>query len=134
MIPPSKSSAVQSLRPGAQFVMADGVIVRWDSPNLQQPTAQEIETELQRLLSRAHIPAEVSMRQARMALEAVGMLESVEEAMDALPPGPQKRLARIEWEYATSLRRDHPLVAQLQAALALTDEQVDELFVAAGGL
>jgi len=131
---PKKIDAILSLRPGAQCVLVADTVTRWDSLDIPQPTAQEIEDEYQRLLSRAHIPAEVSMRQARMALEAVGMLESVEEAMDALPPGPQKRLARIEWEYATSLRRDHPLVAQLQAALALTDEQVDELFVAAGGL
>jgi hypothetical protein len=131
---PNKVMAIQSLAPGAQFVLVDGVVSRWDSPEIEQPSAQEIETELQRLLSRAHIPAAVSMRQARMALEAAGLMDAIEAAMDALPPGQQRRLARIEWEYAVSLRRDHALVAQLQAALALTDEQVDELFVSAGGL
>jgi hypothetical protein len=41
---------------------------------------------------------------------------------------------KIELEYATELRRDSPLVASMKGALALTDEQLDQLFISAGAL
>jgi hypothetical protein len=65
MIPPSKSSAVLSLAPGAQFVLVDGVISRWDSPDIPQPTAQEIDAEFQRLT--AEYPTKVAARAAAVA-------------------------------------------------------------------
>lgn len=45
--------------------------------------------------------------------------------------GSEGEAARIEWEYATELRRDHPLVVSLSATLGLTDAQLDALFLSA---
>lgn len=75
-------------------------------------------------------PTTVSMRQARLALLGAGLLPQVEAAFDQMDE-PDKSAATIEWEYATELRRDHPLVASLAAALGLTEQQVDDLFIAA---
>jgi len=75
----------------------------------------------------------VTMRQARLALLGAGLLAQVEAAFDALPE-PNKSAAKIEWEFATALNRDHPLVASLAVALGLTDEQIDALFLQASAL
>jgi hypothetical protein len=65
----------------------------------------------------------VTMRQARLALLQAGKLADVDaviaQAGDA---------ARIEWEYAQELRRDHPLVTAMGAALGMSVEQIDALF------
>ena len=79
------------------------------------------------------VPNAVSMRQARLALLGAGLLAQVEVAIEALPE-PDKSAATIEWEYATELRRDHPLIATLTAELELTLHQVDELFIAAAAI
>lgn len=78
-------------------------------------------------------PAEVTMRQARLALLGAGMLAAVETAINALAE-PAKTVARIEWDYSNTLQRANPLVAQLATALGLTSEQVDALFTAAAAL
>lgn len=77
------------------------------------------------------VPAVVSMRQARLALLGAGLLSQVDAAIDDMDE-PDKSAARIEWEYATELRRDHPLIAGLTEELELTEQQVDDLFIAAG--
>lgn len=76
------------------------------------------------------VPAVVSMRQARLALLGAGLLGAVESGIDGLPE-PDRSAARIEWEYATELRRDHPLIVSLALQLDLSEQQVDALFIAA---
>ena len=73
------------------------------------------------------VPAAVSMRQARLALLQAGLLAQVDAAIASMP-GVDGEAARIEWEYATEVRRDSPLVDGLAAALSLTPEQLDNLF------
>lgn len=79
------------------------------------------------------VPQEVTMRQARLALLGAGILDAAQAVIDALPQ-PQRRQAQIEWEYALSVRRDHPLIALMISEGLATAEQVDGLFVAAAGL
>lgn len=74
-------------------------------------------------------PRSVTPRQARLALLHAGHLQTVQQAMGALPEA-----AKIEWEYATSVDRDSALVAQMGAALGLDDAALDALFTAAAGL
>jgi hypothetical protein len=45
----SMSDAIRSLRPGAMFVLRDGQLIRWDTPDIPPPSPQEIEAEQQRL-------------------------------------------------------------------------------------
>lgn len=74
----------------------------------------------------ATVPQSVTMRQARLALLAVELLDDVEAAVAAAG-----RSAQIEWEYATDVQRSHPLIAAVQAAKGLSDADVDALFMAA---
>ena len=69
----------------------------------------------------------VSMRQARLALLQSGKLAAVNAALAALP-GEAGETARIEWEYATEVDPDWPLVQQLTSALGLTEEEKTALF------
>jgi hypothetical protein len=78
----------------------------------------------------APVPSVVTMRQARLALLGAVMLADVELAIDAMPEA-QRSAARIEWDYSSEVHRDKPFVAALAAALGLTDELLDELFIAA---
>lgn len=79
------------------------------------------------------VPQEITMRQARLALLAAGHLDGVQPALDALSE-PQRAAAQIEWEYAATLKREHPLVLSLGTALGLSSEDVDALFVAAAAI
>lgn len=75
------------------------------------------------------VPSSVTMRQARLALLAVGLLDDVEAAVAAAG-----RAAQIEWEYATDVQRTHPLIAAVQAAQGMSNADVDQLFIAAAEL
>lgn len=75
----------------------------------------------------------VTMRQARLALLAAGVLGDVAPALAALP-SPHRDAAEIEWEYASEVRRDAPLIAAIGSALGLTEDQIDDLFEAAAAL
>lgn len=72
------------------------------------------------------VPQSVTMRQARLALLEEGLLSFVNTAIAAGADA-----AKIEWEYATEVKRDSQLVSFLSAALSLSEEQLDSLFVLA---
>lgn len=74
----------------------------------------------------SYVPDVISPFQARAALLAAGMLDAVEQAIEA--SGPEIRIA---WEYATEWRRDSPTIATLADVLGLSVEDVDNLFIAA---
>lgn len=79
------------------------------------------------------IPSAVTMRQARLALSAIGLLTQVDAAINALPE-PQKTAAKIEWEFSSVVERNRPFVQQLGASLGLTPTQLDNLFIEASKL
>lgn len=79
------------------------------------------------------VPEAVTMRQARLALLSAGLLDAAQGVIDALPM-PARRQAQIEWEYALSVRRDHPLIALMISEGLATAAEVDGLFMAAVGL
>lgn len=79
------------------------------------------------------VPQSVTMRQARLALLQAGLLSNVDAAIATLP-SPQKEAATIEWEYSQTVERHRPFVLTLGAALGLTSEQLDDLFIQAATL
>ncbi len=60
--------------------------------------------------------ASISMRQCRLMLLRMGLLESVETEME------KDKVLSIEWEYATEIVIDNPLVLMLSQKLGLTEE------------
>lgn len=75
-----------------------------------------------------NIPQEITMRQARLQLLEVGLLDDV-EALVALD-----RNSQIEWEYANEVYRQSPLIEAVKEAMSLTDEQIDNMFLEASKL
>lgn len=62
-------------------------------------------------------------RQARLALASAGVYEAVQTAVAAVSDQ-----ARIEWEYATMVERTNPIITEMQGALGMSDEDLDNLF------
>lgn len=77
-----------------------------------------------------NVPSEISIRQARLALLHYNLLDNVNSIINSIE-GPQGNAARIEWEYATSIKRDSQLVTSIIPLLGLTEDQIDELFILA---
>lgn len=73
----------------------------------------------------APIPSVVSMRQARLALLQAGKLDAIEAAVAQIGAA-----AQIEWEYAQTVERSHPLVQ----SLGMSDAELDALFTQACSL
>lgn len=86
------------------------------------PTAEEF---------RASLPP-LSARQLRLGLVSNGMSPAqVQATLDAMPEGVDKDNALIEWEYATTFNRMHPLISTVGSSLGLTEEQIDAMWTAA---
>lgn len=76
------------------------------------------------------VPTYITMRQARIALLNKSLLTTITNAINT---GTDEAM-KIEWEYATEIRRDWASLITLTTALGLTKEQVDDLFIYAKGL
>lgn len=74
--------------------------------------------------ARNPVPQSVTMRQARLALLGAGLLDDVEAAIAGAGPA-----AKIEWDYAAEVQRSSGLVPAMAAALGMTNEQIDALFI-----
>lgn len=79
------------------------------------------------------VPQSVTMRQARLALHAAGLLSSVDAAIASMQE-PTKTAAAIEWEYASAVERNAGLVPAMAAALGMSEADIDDLFIAAAAL
>lgn len=75
------------------------------------------------------VPTAVSKLQAQLQLNAVGLLDQVEEIMAT-----KSREAQIYWAATSAIHRDHTIVGDLASDLGLTSEQVDQLFIDAAQL
>lgn len=69
------------------------------------------------------VPQSVSMRQASLALYDAGLLDDVEALVATLP-----RPHQIEWQRASEVYRDNPLVEVVRQQKSMTVEQIDDLF------
>ena len=75
------------------------------------------------------VPQQITMRQARLALLGAGLLDAVNLGVSGM-----SQAAQIEWEFASTVERNNPLITALAAGLSLTEAQVDALFVAGAAL
>lgn len=70
-------------------------------------------------------PMQVTAYQARAALLAANLLDDVEAAVSVSPD----RNLKLAWEHALHFERTSPMIASMAAALGMSDEQLDELFL-----
>lgn len=110
----------------------DPQLRQWLSENPDAPVhAYEPPAEPTPEEARAAMPP-LTARQLRLGLFSNGIaLSQVQATLDAMPAGADRDKAQIEWEYATTFNRTHPLIATVSAALGLSDEQIDAMWMAA---
>lgn len=72
------------------------------------------------------VPDSVTPRQVRLLLLQQNLLADVETMI-----AQQDEATKITWEFASEFRRDDPLLNQLALNLNLTQEQLDQFFIAA---
>jgi len=110
--------------PGVVYVFED---------NENDGTAKEQYDQLWNQELKARLPSVATARQIRLALVDAGLLDSVQNAFTDLAE-PLKTKAQIEWEYATEIEKNSPLIQALYPKLGLTEDQLDDLFVAAANM
>jgi len=76
------------------------------------------------------VPASVAMWQAKAALQAAGLLTSATAAVAAA----SNPVLTAFWEGASTIDRSSPTLAGIAAALSLTSEQIDALFIQAASI
>lgn len=70
------------------------------------------------------VPSYLTPLQARKVLRAVGLKEQVDALLAQAPEE-----VREEWEFALQIERQNPTLLSMAEALALTSEQLDQLFI-----
>jgi hypothetical protein len=75
------------------------------------------------------VPEAVTPRQIRLALYQSGLLPAATTWIGSADEG-----TRIEWDYATEVRRDHAMWPVAAAALGKTSADIDALFLLAATL
>ncbi|WP_104663405.1 hypothetical protein [Ensifer adhaerens] len=111
------------------------VIRQWlrDNPDVQIEAYTPPEPLTEDAL-RQRMPS-LTARQLRLGLVNANVSPSTVTATIAvMPTGPDRDKAQIEWEYATTFKRTHPLIATVGTALGLSDAEIDALWAAAAAL
>lgn len=75
------------------------------------------------------VPTSITPRQCRLLLLQQGLLSQVETMISQSTDD-----VRITWEYALEFKRDDPILNQLGTSLGLTEQQIDQFFIAASAL
>lgn len=111
---------------GADWMGRAGTTPPEYDPDTQSAFFEDGKWVIRDFAPQKQVPAAVSMRQARLSLLDAGLLDDVQAAVEF-----GSRAMQITWEFAVEVRRDDALVIELAAALKLTPDQVDDLFLKA---
>lgn len=80
------------------------------------------------------VPQQISSGQGREALYNVGLFAKVQPAIDAIEDPDTKWRVQNAWDYRPTWERQSPFVEMMAGILGLSEEQADQLFIAAAGL
>ena len=80
------------------------------------------------------VPQSVSRAQGKLALIQAGLWPAAIAFVDGITDPAQKAYAEVALNDTQEWRRDSPFLASAVAALGLSEEQLDTLFITAGGL
>lgn len=106
---------------GNKYVELDGL------KDIPQATVDLAIIEKVKLEKKMSVPNSITMRQAKLHLLELGLLDEVESIISS------NRAWQIEWSGST-VKRVSPLIEVLKTTLALTDDVVDDMFIAASKL
>ena len=106
---------------GDKYVEFDGV------KEIPQDIVDLAIIEKVKLEKKMSVPNSITMRQAKLHLLGLGLLDEVESIISS------NRAWQIEWSGST-VERVSPLIEVLKTNLALTNDAVDDIFIAASKL
>lgn len=95
-----------------------------EKPTLAQVEALRIEQEAE-----ANRVKAVSKRQFKLALNDADLLDEVEALIAA-----STRSVQITWADATTIERDHPMIAAIAAQMQIGDAELDAMFSTAAAI
>jgi hypothetical protein len=106
------------------FSSPNGVVVDVEDGHEDAYSAYKVDEDTEILLHSLMrpVPSKISMRQARLVLLDMNLLDAVSEAVSA------NKAWEIEWEYATELERGNPLVLAIGSMLAMDADALDTMF------
>ena len=76
------------------------------------------------------VPAVVSRAKGKVVLIQAGLWQSVLDYVAAIPDPAQRAIAEVALHDTQEWRRDSPFMTAISSALGVTEEQMDQLFVA----
>lgn len=97
---------------------------RADFPDAQPPALPEYVPEV------VAVPEVVSRAKGKIVLIRAGLWQSVLDYVAAITDPVQKAIAEVALHDAQEWRRDSPFMVAISSALGVTEEQMDQLFVA----
>ena len=119
-----------------KYFKKDGAIYAFDDAQLYLITSEY--TELTQAEKEAHLNlvAQVILpslkpRQFRLALLDAGILDEIEQAIDAIEDPNLKRKIQIEYQYTSDFERNNESILYMIDLLKLNQEQVDSLWIKA---
>lgn len=109
------------------FVLDDGVE--------REATEEEIaEIEARQLDASPSVPHTITNGQGREALLDAGLYAAIQPTIDAIEDDDTRERAQIAWQYRPTFERSSPFVMLMADKLALSEEQLDQLFIDAAKL
>lgn len=97
---------------------------RADFPDAQPPAPPEYVPEP------PTVPAVVSRAKGKIVLIRAGLWQSVLDYVAAIPDPAQRAIAEVALHDTQEWSRNSPFMAAISSALGVTEEQMDQLFVA----
>lgn len=117
----------------AEPIGVEQVDGRWTQGwNVRDMTQEEMDAA--EAVKKAQVPQQVTLGQAREAIYNAGLLQQVDAAIAAIPDSDSRWRMQNAWEHRPTVERDSPFVASMAAALGLSAEETDQLFIAAATL
>jgi hypothetical protein len=102
--------------------------LQWVPADPEHPEAPE--GELVRVPIVVPVPQSLTPRQFRLALIDHGITpDMVAEVISGIEDEVERLKAETEWDYASTIRRDHPMIATIGTALGKTPAQIDAIFL-----
>ena len=75
------------------------------------------------------VPSIITARQLRLQLVLSGFdLNTIDLIIDSLPE-PNKSIARVSWEYATTFEREHQMLGLIAQQLGISQTELDTIFI-----
>ena len=107
---------------------------QWRRSITVQPLPPEVVADNLERARLARVPQMVSRAQGKLALIGAGLWPAAIAFVDGITDPTQRAYAEVALHDTQEWRRDSPFLASAAAALDLSEWQLDELFITAGGL